>query len=170
MRVWPGATIWTLAAATAGAGVAGTLAATAGLWRGMMIRCPGRMAAGPLKLFACRMAPTGTPYLRARLSTVSPCPTMTAVPPLRVQPGWVGRATDPVTSWLAATRGGRAAGAGAGLYDPMPCPPPETPVDAMVAGWLAFGGGGKGCAEIWLVEGADRTEPVTSAGAAVRAA
>jgi hypothetical protein len=30
----------------------------------------------------------------------------------------------------------------------MPCPPPETPADAMVAGRLVFGGGGSGCAEM----------------------
>jgi hypothetical protein len=49
----------------------------------------------------------------------------------------------------------------------MPCPPPETPVDAMVAGALVLGGGAKGCDEIWLVEAA-WTEPVTSAGAPFR--
>jgi hypothetical protein len=44
----------------------------------------------------------------------------------------------------------------------MPSPPPDTPVDAMVAGRLAVGGGANGWLAIWLV-GALCTEPVTSA-------
>jgi hypothetical protein len=91
---------------------------------------------------------------------------MTAVPPSQFQPacdGCAGRAgTDPVMSrlTLACGGGGNGAWTGAGawigagtgaiaaLYDPMPCPPPETPADAMVAGRLVFGGGGSGCAEM----------------------
>ena len=49
----------------------------------------------------------------------------------------------------------------------MPCPPPETPVDATVAGRLAVGGGGNGWLAMWLA-GAACTDPVTSAGAALR--
>src|ERR1700730_6838800 len=110
------------------------------------MRWPGRSAAGLLRLLACTIAFAGTPYLRARLSTVSPEPTWMAVPPSQFHAGCDWRGTQPGRSRAggggngACTAAGADAGAIAGLYDPRPCPPPDTPADATVVGRLALGG------------------------------
>src|SRR5262249_14064645 len=67
-------------AAAAAACPAAAAAVLAPLKRGMTMCCPGTRA-GELMLFACMIAPDGTPYLRDKVSTVSPGATTTAVPP-----------------------------------------------------------------------------------------
>src|SRR5262245_43606880 len=113
------------------------------------------------------MAEAGTLCRCAMASTVSPCVTVTAVPPSQVHcsGGLRGACTEPVTSEPEEEPGG---------YEAMPRPPPAIPVEvaatgcgcadeaATVAGRAAPGGGS------WFDStrpaGAGATEPVTSPG------